>query len=84
VTDEQERRLARAIAGALRGAIRDHGAVTPEWIGSATKRILGNIRNAHLDGVDSRGAATPPRGDQTGRACQAADVPLTPGAAVLA
>ena len=36
----------RTIIGALRAAIRDHGPVTPEWIGSAAKRILGNLANA--------------------------------------
>jgi hypothetical protein len=34
----------RAIAGALRAAIHDHGPVTPEAIGSAVKRIMGNLR----------------------------------------
>jgi hypothetical protein len=35
----------RAIAGALRATIHDHGPVTPEAIGSAVKRIMGNLRN---------------------------------------
>jgi hypothetical protein len=43
--------LERAIAGALRATIRDHGPITPEWIGSAVKRILGNLRNARVDGL---------------------------------
>lgn len=38
--------LERAIVGGLRSAVRDHGAITPEWIGSAAKRVLGNIANA--------------------------------------
>src|SRR3989304_2610759 len=38
--------LARAIAGALRAAIHAHGPITLEHIGSATKRILGSLRNA--------------------------------------
>jgi hypothetical protein len=39
----------RAIAGALRATIRDHGPITPEHIGSAVKRIRGNLQNARLD-----------------------------------
>jgi len=35
----------RAIAGALRATIQDHGPVTPNVIGSAVKRIMGNLRN---------------------------------------
>jgi hypothetical protein len=38
--------LERAIAGALRGAIHDHGPITAKEIGSATKRIAGNLKNA--------------------------------------
>jgi hypothetical protein len=45
--------LERAIAGALRAAIKAHGPITPEHIGSATKRIVGNLRNARLDGLAS-------------------------------
>lgn len=43
--------LERAIAGALRAAIRDHGPITPETIGSAVKRIVGNLRNARIGGL---------------------------------
>lgn len=43
--------LERAIAGALRATIRDHGPITPERIGSAVKRILGNLRNARVGGL---------------------------------
>jgi hypothetical protein len=45
--------LERAIAGALRAAIKAHGPITPEHIGSATKRIVGNLRNARLEGLAS-------------------------------
>lgn len=38
--------LERVIVGALRAAIRDHGPITPETIGSAAKRIAGNLVNA--------------------------------------
>lgn len=38
--------LERVIAGALRDAINTHGPITPAWIGSAVKRIVGNLRNA--------------------------------------
>jgi hypothetical protein len=44
--DPTEAGFERAIAGALRDTIRTHGPITPEWVGSATKRILGNLRNA--------------------------------------
>jgi hypothetical protein len=40
--------LERAIAGALRAAIKDHGPITAANIGSAVKRIVGNLRNAEL------------------------------------
>ena len=38
--------LERAIVGALRSAIAAHGAITPDMIGSAAKRILGSITTA--------------------------------------
>ncbi len=41
-----ERATERAIAGALRATIHDHGPITPERIGSAAKRVAGNLRNA--------------------------------------
>jgi hypothetical protein len=47
---EQES-LERAITGALRSAIRAHGPITPEHIGSAVKRIVGQLANAKLDGL---------------------------------
>lgn len=40
--------LERAIAGALRATIQDHGPITAANIGSAVKRIVGNLRNARL------------------------------------
>ena len=40
--------LERAIAGALRAAIKDHGPITAAGIGSAVKRIVGNLSNADL------------------------------------
>ncbi len=40
--------LERAIAGALRAAIKDHGPITLAHVGSATKRIAGNLANAKL------------------------------------
>jgi hypothetical protein len=44
-------RLERAIVGALLATIRDHGPITPEHIGSATKRILGALVNARAEGL---------------------------------
>lgn len=49
--EKHEESLERAIAGALRSAIHDHGPVTPETIGSAVKRIMGNLRNARITGL---------------------------------
>lgn len=40
--------LERALAGALRSAIKAHGPIGPENIGSAVKRIVGQLRNARL------------------------------------
>lgn len=45
---EDEDSLERAIAGALRDAIKSHGPITPDKIGSAVKRIVGNLRNAQI------------------------------------
>jgi hypothetical protein len=53
---DTDRDLERAIAGALRDAIRAHGPITPARIGSAAKRIAGQLRNAR--GLESRVAAT--------------------------
>lgn len=36
--------LQKRIAGALRATINDHGPITKEWIGSATKRLLGALK----------------------------------------
>jgi hypothetical protein len=38
--------LERAVIGALRSAIHHHGPITMEWIGSAAKRVVGNLTNA--------------------------------------
>lgn len=46
MASDDDKGIERAIAGALRAAIRDHGPITPDRIGSATKRVLGNLRNA--------------------------------------
>ena len=46
MADPNDDPLARAIAGALRAAIHAHGPITLEHIGSATKRVLGSLRNA--------------------------------------
>jgi hypothetical protein len=43
--------LERAIVGALRATIKDHGPITPDKIGSAVKRILGQLGNAKADGL---------------------------------
>lgn len=40
-TEIDTSRLERAISGALRAAIRDHGPIGPESIGSAAKRVIG-------------------------------------------
>jgi hypothetical protein len=42
--------MTRAVAGALRDAIHAHGPITLKGITSATKRIVGSLRNAGLDG----------------------------------
>ncbi len=43
--------LERAIVGALRDQIRAHGPITAEWIGSAAKRVLGQLGNAKATGL---------------------------------
>src|SRR5262245_31487981 len=45
-----EAKLERAVVGALRATIHDHGPITQDLIGSAAKRVLGNLRNAGLVG----------------------------------
>jgi hypothetical protein len=44
-TSQDRDGVERAIVGALRDTIHAHGAITAEWIGSAVKRIVGNLRN---------------------------------------
>jgi hypothetical protein len=39
----------RAVLGALKSAITDHGPITPDKLTSATKRVLGNLRNAGIE-----------------------------------
>ena len=46
--DPDREGLERAIAGALRAAIRDHGPITTDKIGSAVKRVIGSLANATL------------------------------------
>lgn len=38
--------LFRSVVGSLRAAIHDHGPITLDRIGSAAKRVVGNLRNA--------------------------------------
>jgi hypothetical protein len=54
--------LERAVAGALRAAIHDHGPITADKIGSAVKRVIGNLANVDGAGVAaSRNVARPRR-----------------------
>lgn len=39
----------RAVLGALRSCIKDHGPITPEMLTSATKRVVGNLANAGME-----------------------------------
>ncbi len=39
----------RAITGALRTTIQDHGPITKEWVGSAAKRIHGQLKAQDTD-----------------------------------
>jgi len=54
--DDERARLDRAITSALRDAIHEHGPITPDRIGSAVKRILGNLKNAGVS-LAAAGAA---------------------------
>ncbi len=49
----------RDIAGALREAINAHGPITPELIGSATKRVAAGIRGSLKRERDLIAASTP-------------------------
>ena len=40
--------LERAIVGALRSTIHDHGPITAEHVGSAAKRIIANVTDDAL------------------------------------
>ena len=44
ISGPQRSSLERAIAGALRLTIDAHGPITREWIGSASKRVIGAIK----------------------------------------
>lgn len=53
--------IERAVIGALRSAINDHGPISADKITSAAKRIIGNLRNAGLDiPADGFAGETPP------------------------
>ena len=65
--------LERAIAGALRATIHDHGPITSDKIGSAVKRVIGNLAN-----VDGDGAACGPKGARPEDGSR--DPPLRPDA----
>jgi hypothetical protein len=41
--DAKEALLAKKVVGALRSAIEEHGPITYVWVGSAAKRIVGEI-----------------------------------------
>jgi hypothetical protein len=51
--------LERAVTGALRSAIKDHGPITAEKLTSATKRVVGNLVNAgvQVDGPEKAPSA---------------------------
>lgn len=66
--DHDRRHLERAIAGALRSAIHDHGPITPEWIGSAVKRIVGQLRNVRASDVAEPADTTAERNSRADRA----------------
>ena len=62
--DIQQTELFRAIVGALKAAINNHGPVTPEFIGSAAKRIYGAIEgkdcfNLEVSGLFKESIDTP-------------------------
>lgn len=40
----QRGKLEKLIAGALKDTIHSHGAITTEWIGSASKRVISAIK----------------------------------------
>lgn len=54
MTDD-DARLERAILGALRAAIHDHGPITLDTMSSAAKRIVGNLANAGGVGAAAMG-----------------------------
>ncbi len=54
--------LERAIAGALRSTIHDHGPITLALVTSAVKRIVGNLANAREDVPDASGTPRRERG----------------------
>ena len=43
-TEDGSKRLQRVLAGALRATINDHGPIDGERIGSAVKRLMGQIK----------------------------------------
>ena len=47
--------LERAVTGAIRSSIHDHGPIDVTQIGSAVKRVVGQLRNAR--GLDRMAAA---------------------------
>ena len=59
------------IAGALRSQIHDHGPITPEWIGSAAKRVRCQLPNARARAPSaSAKLATPDSSVEPGSQCR--------------
>jgi hypothetical protein len=46
VNENEIRIIHNTVVGGLRGVINDHGSITKELIGSASKRITGHLKSA--------------------------------------
>ena len=43
--DKEHKKLLKVINGALKSCISAHGDITPFWIGSAGKRVMGALKS---------------------------------------
>lgn len=43
--DKEHKKILKVVNGALKSSINAHGAITPYWIGSAGKRIMGALKS---------------------------------------
>lgn len=52
---KEHQRLLKVINGALKSAIHDHGPITKEMMGSASKRVVGALKSLEKSKIEQNG-----------------------------